>query len=271
MKGSPVSLAAALFAVLSLADASAADRATLAKARAMYNEGRYADAIEIASLVRSNPPDASAANLVIGRSYLEQFRSMSNPADLDAAREALALVNVATLSVGDETELLIGLAETLFLEESFGAAAELFGSLLDRPVDGGLTPRERLLDWWATSIDREAQRRHSFDRAPLYAQVLERMHDELEQSPSSATAAYWIVVGARLTGALERAWDLAVASWVRAPLTRDRAAALRADLDRLVTEALIPERAHQLAGPRESATAAEALLTEWTRVKERWP
>jgi hypothetical protein len=248
----------------------AADRASLARARALYNEGRYDDAIEMAGLVRTAPGDASSASLVIGRAHLERFRVLGNPADLDAAREALQSVEVASLSGGDDTELLIGLAETLFLEESFGPAAELFGTLLDRSGDSNLTARERLLDWWASSVDREARRREFAASSALYPQLVERMERELARNPNSATAAYWLVASARMTGALDRAWDLAVAGWVRAPLARDRAKSLRADLDRLVNEALIPERAHHLAG-RDAEQALAALRDEWQSVKSRWP
>ena len=41
-------------------------------------------------------------------------------------------------------------------------------------------------------------------------------------------------------------WYAAAAGWVGALLARDRGAALRADLDRLVTQAIIPERASRL-------------------------
>jgi hypothetical protein len=265
-----VTLRAALLIVLACSTAHAADRATIARARALYNEGRYSDAIEVASLIRTSPADKSEAELIIGRAHLEEFRAMSNPLDLDAAREALRAVDVSALSAGDETELLIGLAEALFLEEAYGAAAELFEPLLDRTVEGELTSRERLLDWWANAIDRQAQRRPAAERPALYTRVLQRMEQELGQPPDSATAVYWAVVGARLTGEPERAWDLAVSGWVRAPLAGDRAATLRADLDRLVNDALIPERARHLAAG-DSAQAIEALQLEWTRLTERWP
>jgi hypothetical protein len=266
-----VVLAAILLLFVPHHAAAAADRAIVAKARALYNEGRYDEAIETAGLMRNAPAEASAAALVIGRAHLERFRTLGNPADLDAARQALRAVDVSTLTSGDDTELLIGLAETLFLEESFGAAAELFGTLLDRPGDGGLTGRERLLDWWAVSLDREAGRREPGAGGPVYVQVVERMERELGRNPGSATAGYWVVAAARLTGALDRAWDLAVAAWVRAPLARDRAASLRNDLDRLVSDGLIPERAYQLAGGREQQEAESVLREEWSSVKARWP
>src|SRR5919107_1617843 len=68
---------------------------------------------------------------------------------------------------------------------------------------------------------------------------------EARRDPSSAAAAYWVAAAARGLGQLDRAWQAAMAAWVRTGLTQDRAAALRADLDRLVVTAIIPGRPPQ--------------------------
>ena len=60
-----------------------------------------------------------------------------------------------------------------------------------------------------------------------------RLDVEGERDPLSAAVAYWSVVAARGAGDPEHAWDLAVAAWMRAPLSDD-SVALRRDLDRLV-------------------------------------
>ena len=65
-------------------------------------------------------------------------------------------------------------------------------------------------------------------------------------------------------GDLQAAWDAAEAGWVRASLATDRGAALRADLDRLMLVAIVPERARALAQP------ADTLRLDWERFKERW-
>ncbi len=54
-----------------------------------------------------------------------------------------------------------------------------------------------------------------------------------------------------------------------AVLARDRGAALRADLDRLVTQALIPERAARLQ-LRDPKGAAAGMLAEWEAFKASW-
>ena len=88
----------------------------------------------------------------------------------------------------------------------------------------------------------------------------------------SAPASYWLAVGARGTGDLDRAWDSAIAGWVRASLNPDSASSLRADLDRLVIQALATERARQRQIPgRDVAETASALLGEWDLVKSQWP
>jgi hypothetical protein len=98
--------------------------------------------------------------------------------------------------------------------------------------------------------------------------VVERMEEELRVEPGSVIANYWLVVAARGAGDLDRAWDAAVAGWVRASLGSD-IADLRAELDRVVADALIPERARQRP-QREQAEAAAAMRAEWEKVKADW-
>jgi hypothetical protein len=59
-----------------------------------------------------------------------------------------------------------------------------------------------------------------------------------------------------------------VAAWVRSRLSPD-AEKLRVDLDRLMTQALIPERARTIVArdPQEGLTA---LRTEWEILKQQW-
>lgn len=254
---------------MSASGAWAAEPPALAKARALYNTGDYAGAIDAAEAARRQPQSADAAALVIARSHLERYRQSAVPRDLTAAREALGSVRSAALMPRDQLDLIVGLGLALYLGEVFGASAELFDAALDRaPL---LQGRERvlLLDWWATALDREAQTR-SFDRrAPLYAQIVERMERELREDPGNATANYWLAVSARGAGDLDRAWSASIAAWVRSSLNRDTTDQLRVDLDRLVSQALIPERARTRQS-REPQDAVDALRAEWDLVKEHW-
>ncbi len=114
------------------------------------------------------------------------------------------------------------------------------------------------------------------ERPAIYARVLERMTEEIAEYPGSTAAGYWLAAAARAGGDVERAWHAAHAGWLRATLADDRGVALRADLDRLMTQAIIPERAARLAyrsdvlarmDPKE---AQAALTAEWDAFKKAW-
>lgn len=250
-------------------DASAAEHPSLARARALYNAADYDGAIAAATMARADPASADAAALVVGRAHLERFRLRSDSADLSSAREALSAVRAPALTPRDQLDLLVGLGQSLFLGESFGAAAELFDTALSRA--SMLPERDRwlLLEWWATALEKEAQRRPPDRRAAVFERVVSRMEDELRSDPGNAPANYWLASSARGAGDLERAWHAAMAGWIRAGLRPDRAAAVRADLDRLVTQALIPERT-RTRPTREQQEAAATLRAEWEALKTQW-
>jgi hypothetical protein len=243
----------------------AAEPAALARARALYNAADYDGAIVAASEARQLPVAEDAAALVLARAHLERYRQRADPSDLAAARDALRAVNQDVLGRRDRVDLLVGLGQSLFLGEAFGAAAELFDAALIQ--DGVLPLRARmlLLDWWASALDREAQSRPVERRTPVFHRIVLRMEDELRVDPGNAPASYWLAVAARGAGDLDRSWDAAIAGWVRATLEPETAASVRADLDRFVTQALIPERARQLPDG-----SPETLRGEWELIKTQW-
>lgn len=249
--------------------AAAAEHPSLAKARALYNAADYDGAIAEAAVARSDPASADAAALVMGRAHLERFRLGSAPEDLSAARELLGTVRAPVLTPRDQLDLLVGLGQALYLGEVFGAAAELFDSASSRASMLGDRDRLLLLDWWATAMDREAQRRPADRRAPVNDRVMARMEEELRGDPGNAPANYWLAVAARGAGDLDRAWSAAVAGWVRSTLRPESTPTLRADLDRLVTEILIPERARTWPS-REQPEALTTLRAEWESIKSQW-
>jgi hypothetical protein len=128
---------------------------------------------------------------------------------------------------------------------------------------------ERVLDWWASSLDRHAQSRPVAERPAVLRRIVRHMEREVRTQPSSAAAAYWLAAALRGLGQLDRAWQAATAGWVRAPLVSDRGASLRADLDRLVLEAIIPERA-LLLPEADREQAGSAMREEWERIKRTW-
>ncbi len=229
----------------------------LTKARQYYNERKYDLAIENAQKAVSVPAFADGARVVIGRSYLELFRQSSKSEYLEAGRNALRQVQVATLTARERADLLIGLGESLYLDNAFGPAAEIFSSAI-----AAATPREirdSVLDWWASSLERTAAPpRPAADREDIYYQIVERMDDELAADPTCTPAAYWLVAAARGAGDLDRAWEAAKSGWVRALLSPANGIALRDDLDHLVTTAIIPERASAQAS-READKAADKV------------
>ena len=254
-------LSALLVVVLVPVPTSAQD--ALARARQLYNERRFEAAVTAADEGRT-PERADAADLVAARAYLERFRESTTEADLYSARDRLRRISPERLNENERVEYLVGVGETLYLEGTAGAAAHIFDALFESSA--GLTPaaRERVLDWWASALDREARPRADIERQAIYQKILDRMRDELGRNPRSSVAAYWLSAAASGQGDHQAAWDAALAGWVRAPLTSDRGALLRAELDRLVLRAIVPQRARSTAQPPET------LQLEWDAFKARW-
>jgi hypothetical protein len=256
-----------LLGVASLA--GAAEPPALAKARALYNTGNYEGAIDAAAVARRQPQWADAAALVMARSYIERYRQNADAKDLVAARETFVTIRSSALTPRDQVDLIIGLGQALYLGEIFGSAADLFQTAMSRSSLLGTRDRMMLLDWWATALDREAQSRPADRRRVVFERIADRMEAELRDDPGSWVANYWRAVALRGTGDIEGAWSAAVAAWVRSILTPETTAELRADLDRLVMQALIPERSRVMA-VRDPQEAVTALRAEWDLLKEQW-
>ena len=261
----------ALFAalVILLSSPAMAQRADLARARSLYNSRQFEAAIEAASAAQKLAATSDAAAVVLARAHLERYREHANPDDLSAARVALGTVRVSNLDARDGIDLLIALGEALFFEDDYGAAAALFESGIDAAVAQGPQTGEAMLDWWGSAVERHAEPLDRDARIDAFARLRERMARELSRNPSSSAAAYWFVVGTRGTGEAVAAWDAAVAGWVRARLAGARAATLRADLDKLMLEGIIPDRVRAIATDRRSQAESD-LRAEWAVVKERW-
>ena len=162
-----------------------------------------------------------------------------------------------------------GLATLLFFEDRFGAAAELLDPLVDASATLAPDAHERALEWWATALDRQAQSQPLSERTDVYLRISERMEQELRRDSASGPASYWLAAAARGAGDIERAWSAAAAGWIRASLARDRGAALKADIDRLVTTAIIPDKAAK-APARDRQKTAAALVADWEAFKQIW-
>ncbi len=251
---------------LSLAAAPAFAADALTDARRLYNLEQFDAAERAAREAARVPASADSARLVLGRILLERYRRQPIPADLSGAITAFANIDTRRLEPRERIELAIGLAEALYLEDRFGAAAALFASVLDASHVLGETAHERALDWWATSIDRQAQLRPQAERAELYGRVSKRMSEEISQDAGSSAAGYWLAAAARGVGDSERALNEATAAWARAALAPDGGVALRADLDRLVVQGILPDRAARLT-MRDHTQALAGMVGEWEAFK----
>jgi hypothetical protein len=260
-------LSAAL--VLGLAGQAAAQRADLAKARTLYNQRQFDGAIEAATVAQKTPATADAASVVLARAHLERYRERANPDDLSAARVALGTVRVTNLDGRDHVDFLMALGEALFFEDDYGAAATLFESGIDRAVAQSVETGEAMLEWWGSAVERHADALERDSRIRAFGRLRERMSRELSRDPGSAAAAYFLVVATRGSGEPLEAWDAAIAGWVRARLAGARSASLRADLDKLVLEGIIPDRVKAVAPDKRTQLESD-LKGEWAVVKERW-
>jgi hypothetical protein len=255
--------------LLVLASSAAAQRADLARARTLYNERQFDGAIEAATAAQKEPAVADPATVVLARAHLERYRERANPEDLSAARVALGTVRVTNLDSRDHVDYLMALGEALFFEDDYGAAATLLESGIDRAIAQGAETGESMLEWWGSAVERHADALDREARIIAFRRLRERMARELARNPGSAAAAYFLVVATRGCGEPVEAWNAAIAGWVRARLAGARSAALRADLDKLVLQGIIPDRVAMLVIERREQAESD-LRGEWAVVKERW-
>jgi hypothetical protein len=241
----------------------------LSEARRLYNLGQYDAAERVARDAARTPATANGAGVVLGRIQLERYRGSAAPADLSDAIASLRAIDPHSLDARERLELTIGLAEGLYLDDRFGASVPLFESVLDLSVALGPIAHERVLDWWATAVDRHAQTRPPAEWPELYGGIAARMAAEIAKDAGSVPAGYWVVAAARGAGDPDRALNEVTAGWVRAALGRDGGAALRADLDRLVLQGILPDRAARLPG-RDHTQALAGMVGEWEAFKAKW-
>ena len=253
----------------------------LVRARASYNASQYDQAIDAATEARLVAKYANDATLVLARARLGRFRvalakGEQAPADLVTARDLLKQIDVEKLSPRDQIEYLTGVGVALYLEDPagglplYGAAAEVFERALSKSSGAGQDVREPLFEWWASSLDRQAQLVSDSERRALYVRILERAEQELDRRDLSPSATYWIAAASRGADDVERAWGAAVAGWIRAPQMGSAAARLREDLDRLVMTGIVPDRARLMSSPGNARAMEIVLQQQWDDLKAKW-
>jgi hypothetical protein len=268
-----------LAVLASLAQAPPKD--PLARARVFYNAEQYDQAIEAATEAQRSPKLANVAAVVLARAHLERFRAASArgeqaPIDVSAARDLLKTVDTSTLDARDRLEFLTGLGESLYLEDQadgpplYGAAAAVFEVALASVDAVNPDSRESLFEWWAGSLDHQAQQAPDAERRTIYARLLDRAEQELARRDLSPAGLYWVAASARGVDDVERAWGAAVAGWIRAGALGVKGVRLRDDLDRLVTQAILPERARQMTPVGDAHPMQTVLQAQWDEIKKKW-
>jgi hypothetical protein len=260
--------------LLAVSPAAAWAQSDLERARAFYNAGQFDEAIAVAELAKHRASAAPSATLIAARALLERFREQGNSEDLTTARGNLMTLNPRLLAPQEIIEWQIGVGTALFLENQPGPAGDMFSTVL--PSARGKLPAaeyDKLIEWWAGALSRVAEAQTGAARKDAYAAMHSAVRVELERDPLSRATAYWVVVAARGAGDFDGAWNAAFTGWIRAG-SQPEGKKLRSDLDRFITQTLIPERAQFRTGQRLDAKATQseiATLTEqWRALTESW-
>src|SRR5260221_6690041 len=140
----------------------------LARARLLYNQGQFEAAINAAEQARLVPGRADAADLVAARAYLERYRTSEASDDLVNARERLRAIDPQRFPARERAEYVVGLGEALFFEGAFGAAADVLDPIVQSHDAAIGDARDRVLDWWASALDRAARPRPEIERHGTY-------------------------------------------------------------------------------------------------------
>jgi hypothetical protein len=261
-------------AVLLLCPALVEAQSDLERARALYNAGQFDASIAAATAAKVKASAAPSATLIAARARLERFRHSSDEQDLALARTELVSLNPRILAPQEMIEWQFGLGTALLLDNQPGPAAEMFTTVLPTAREKLQAPEfDKLLEWWAITLSRVAESHSGGPRKDAYAAMLSAVRRELESDPLSRPAAYWLVVAARGTGDFDGAWDAAFTGWIRAG-AQPEGEKLRADIDRFVTQTLIPERAQARTGQRLDSKATQTEVAsqteQWRVLSEQW-
>jgi hypothetical protein len=127
-----------------------------------------------------------------------------------------------------------------------------------------------LFDWWAGALDRQAQQDAEGSCRTVYARILDGAERELAHDDGAASASYWLASAARGVDDLPRALGAAAAGWMRAATLGARGEALRVDLDRLVRQVILPERARELSTGTDPRPTLALLEGQWQDFTDKW-
>jgi hypothetical protein len=221
----------------------AADGPELVARHQLYNQRLFDAALIAADEARLTPAVADLADLIAARAYLERFRESAASADLTNARERLRGVNPQRFDPIERTEFIVGLSEALFFEGSYGAAADVFEAVVNNGTALPADSRERVLDWWASALDRDAWQSPELPRERSYQRILAVC--ATSTSRRSAAAACWLAARPHAREGDRR--RVGAGGGAGPPGAWRRGASGFAPLDRLMLTAIVPERARMLS------------------------
>ena len=229
----------------------------LARARLLYNQRQFEAAVQAAEQARLTPARADAADLIAARAYLERFRESAASDDLTNARDRLRRLDPQRVRPARARRVHRRPRRNAVLRRGVRRRGRRCSTRCcdSRDALAG-EARERVLDWWASALDRDAKPRPEIERQGVY----QRIRD------ADATTSWRRIPAAapRPTGSRRRRGRRAICrrrGTRRRPAgcarrcASDSGVALRADLDRLVLRAIVPERAKATAQPPETLRA----------------
>ncbi len=108
------------------------------------------------------------------------------------------------LPITSVSEFVVGLGQALYFDNASGAAAQVFGSVLEGAKELAPASREHIVDWWLPRSIATAKPRPEIERQGIYQRIRDRMSAELALHTGNAAALYWAAAAARSQGTFRR-------------------------------------------------------------------
>ena len=243
-----------------------------------YNEQRYADAIKMADEARQVAAIAAPASIVLSRAHLERYRPTSEVAGPRSRARGAEKRRRDQALPRDQVEFTDRARPSRSISTTSSrstiATAPRPSSSRSRSARADLAryrSRDLLFEWWALSLDRQAQLGPERERRPAYERIVARAEREMARDVAAASASYWLAAGARGIDDLPRAWGAAVAGLGTRGVARARGEP-PARRSRSTGDAGDSARARAADSP-PAATPEPTLASleaQWEEVKDRW-
>jgi hypothetical protein len=235
-------------------------------AKYLYNAGYYQQAIDEARKVKADEPTAPQVDLLLSRSYTQLYRITKEAKHLDLARAHMlaALKGYPFEHPWENHELVTGLAEIHYWDDERGPAAELFHSVI---LEGNkkIAPQSyaNAVDWWASTLTGLIANMNPTD--PIKVSTEKEIKSTIEKAYRQSyggepVLAYWMALVHVREGNVGKAWDVAVAGYVRAlPQSHPDTEDISDKLANYIEQVIIPKSPDR-----------DNKLKRWNAIKERW-